>query len=85
MNWCSPVYFDYRHDAPDVVGLHDDTDNDDCSYIMMAEDIAAAVGGHSRKVILQALNKDYNNGKDKDLIRGTVDVGTDVVASRAGR
>ena len=56
--------FDYRHDAPDVVGLHDDTDNDDCSYIMMAEDIAAAVGGHSRKVILQALNKDYNNGKD---------------------
>ena len=61
--------FDYRHDAPDVVGLHDDTDNDDCSYIMMAEDIAAAVGGYSRKVILQALmNKDYNNGEDKDLI-----------------
>ena len=62
------MYFDYRHDAPDVVGLHDDTDNDDCSYIMMAEDIAAAVGGYSRKVILQALNKDYNNGEDKDLI-----------------
>ena len=66
MNWCSHVYFDYRHYATAVV-LHDDTGNDDCSYIMMAVDIAAAVG-YSRKVILQALNKDYNNGEDKDLI-----------------
>ena len=69
MNWCSHVYFDYRHYAPDVV-LHEDNDNDvDCSYIMMAVDIAAAVGYYSRKVILQALNKDYNGeDKDKELI-----------------